>query len=74
MLSATDDISSGNSEAQSLAYLIESPYVMKDNKHVFTYLKFFINEYPIKKYHDYNGVVFMNIYDSLIDGYRLNGL
>ena len=37
MLSATDDISSGNREVQSLVYLIESPYVMKDNKRAFTY-------------------------------------
>lgn len=37
MLSATDDISCGNREAQSLVYLIESPYVMKDNKRAFAY-------------------------------------
>ena len=30
--------------------------------------KFVITEDPIKKYHDANGVIFMNIYEFLMDG------
>ena len=32
------------------------------------FLKFVITTDPIKKYHDPNGVIFMNIYEFLIDG------
>lgn len=32
-----------------------------------SFLKFVITEDPIKKYHDDNGVVFMNIYEFLMD-------
>lgn len=38
-----------------------------------SFLKFVITEDPIKKYHDDNGVIFMNIYDFLMDGDSLNG-
>lgn len=31
------------------------------------FLKFVITEEPIKKYHDNNGVIFMNIYEFLMD-------
>src|SRR5574344_321621 len=32
-----------------------------------SFVKFVITENPIKKYHDDNGVIFMNIYDLLLD-------
>ena len=38
-----------------------------------SFLKFVITEDPIKKYHDDNGVVFMNIYEFLMDGESLKG-
>ncbi len=38
-----------------------------------SFLKFVITEDPIKKYHDENGVVFMNIYEFLMDGESLKG-
>lgn len=38
-----------------------------------SFLKFVITEDPIKKYHDDNGVIFMNIYEFLMDGESLKG-
>ncbi|MBK5194475.1 MAG: ATP-binding protein [Proteiniphilum sp.] len=38
-----------------------------------SFLKFVITEDPIKKYHDENGVIFMNIYEFLMDGDSLKG-
>ncbi|MFA6677857.1 MAG: ATP-binding protein [Bacteroidales bacterium] len=38
-----------------------------------SFLKFVITEDPIKKYHDNNGVIFMNIYDFLMDEESLKG-
>lgn len=38
-----------------------------------SFLKFVITEEPIKKYHDDHGVIFMNIYEFLMDGGSLNG-
>lgn len=38
-----------------------------------SFLKFVITEDPIKKYHDDNGVIFMNIYDFLMDSESLKG-
>lgn len=38
-----------------------------------SFLKFVITEDPIKKYHDENGVIFMNIYEFLMDGESLKG-
>lgn len=37
-----------------------------------SFLKFVITEDPIKKYYDDNGVIFMNIYEFLMDGESLN--
>jgi uncharacterized protein len=37
-----------------------------------SFVKFVITENPIKKYHDDNGVIFMNIYDLLLDENSLN--
>lgn len=37
------------------------------------FLKFVITEDPIKKYHDDNGVIFMNIYEFLMDEESLKG-
>ena len=36
-----------------------------------SFLKFVITEEPIKKYHDDHGVIFMNIYEFLMDGESL---
>lgn len=38
-----------------------------------SFLKFVITEDPIKKFHDENGVIFMNIYEFLMDGGSLKG-
>ena len=38
-----------------------------------SFLKFVITEDPIKKYHDDNGIIFMNIYEFLLDGDSLRG-
>lgn len=38
-----------------------------------SFLKFVITEEPIKKYHDDSGVIFMNIYEFLMDKESLKG-
>lgn len=38
-----------------------------------SFMKFVITEDPIKKYHDNNGVIFMNIYEFLMNGESLKG-